>query len=193
MRHIRWLGPALVTAVIAATIVANAAPGDPVWIAQTAEVNLTLSQRQGLATWITSVWPGATPATIQELHCARGPVRCRYVDHHTVTAAEFVAAEAADKSLGFVSESGGNVTYRHSTGYLVLSPAQRSSLGTWLATVWPAVGTSAAQGLSVRRQANEGSGDTFPAVLEYLTTGTPAEYATALSAGQVVRRAGTVE
>lgn len=189
MTTIRWLGPALAGAAVIAAIVAQAAPGDPVWIARTAAVELSVPQTQGLAAWVTSIWPDATPSQVRELHCARQPVRCRIITHETVSEEQYVVDEAAGKSLGFVSSAEGAVTYRYSTGYLVLSPAQKLSLIEWLETVWPDVDVEAAQGLLVRRE----EGPVFPAVLEYLTSGSASEYAAALSAGSVVSRAGTVQ
>lgn len=102
-----------------------------------------------------------------------------------------MADEAAGKVIGFVSASGGNVTYLYTDGYVALGSSQTTGLATWVSGVWGSVPAADVVGLHVLRVDEPSL--TFPAHLEHLETGSPSEYADALSAGTVVRRAGTVE
>jgi hypothetical protein len=191
MKTIRWFGPALVAAAVAATLVANAAPGDPVWVQRSASIALDTTQRNNLATWVGTVWPAAQPAGIRELHCLRPPLRCRIVDERTATASTYVVHEAEGKAVAFVSAAGGNITYRYTDGYVALGNSQTTGLAAWVTSVWGSIPADDVVGLQVLRVS--GTPDTFPAFLEHLEVGTPSEYATARSAGTVIRRAGTVE
>ncbi len=193
MKTIRWLGPAILTAAVAAALVANAAVGDPVWVARTDSVALSGTQRTALAQWALTVWPAAQPAGIRELHCLRPPLRCRIIDQRTASAATYVADEAAGKVVGFVSAADGEITYRYTDGYVPLGPSQTQGLASWVSGVWGSIPAADVVGLHVLRVDVEGQSTTFPAHLEHLTTGSPSEYADALSAGTVVRRAGTVQ
>lgn len=169
---------------------AKAAPGDRTFIRRTTELTLNGSQRTGLGTCVSSVWPDAQVAQIQHVVCqkvASQPAECAFVDRRSLTVAQFIALEIDYPSLVPISVAGGNVTFESPPTRQVLSGPQASCFATWINGIWGINGSLLTQ-LVARRD-----GSDVRAQVEYNDVASPAAYVQLKIDGVVVRPIGIAE
>lgn len=190
MKTIAWIGGvALLGAAAVATLVANAAVGDPAFVRLTSEATLDSTQKSRLSTWALSIWPDAQPSQVQSLYCQReGGVRCRLQENRTVTVAEYVSLEADGVAFNPGEPSGGDVTYEHRTAWAYPSASQVSSLKSWVDDAHSEVSGEELYSLHVSR-----SGSDVVSQAGYHATASASAYLTLRSQGLVEVRTGTVQ
>lgn len=164
------------------------APGDRQFIRKSPEVTLSAGQRTTLSGCVTGVWSDAVPANIQSLVCTRhllgGSAFCHTADQRTVTAAVYLQREDAGVVNNIISASAGNVTYEHGTPPAILTGSQLTCFANYITSIHGVTGSNVYE-LMVRRD-----GSSVISQVYYRTTTTPAAYATAKLAGEVLRPTG---
>lgn len=107
------LAATVLGAALAATLLAQAAPGDVLVMAITEPFHLTNPQKSLAADALHEVFPSANAATVRHYSCQRTPngVRCRGSYERTLSRDDFIAAAVDGLSGEVVEFAGGNVTF----------------------------------------------------------------------------------